>query len=99
MRHLFRLLKQEIGEKFDKFLLRLKNQAEKCNFSSIEENIIYQIVEKNCPSELRKKILAAGDKISLAEIIIEANALEVVCRQIGKFSSAGTNAEVNMLET
>lgn len=36
-RHLFRLIKQEPQEKFDKFILRLRNQAAKCGFTNVEE--------------------------------------------------------------
>lgn len=32
-RHIFRLLKQEPGEKFEKFLIRLRNQSSKCNYA------------------------------------------------------------------
>nr|CAI5867977.1 unnamed protein product [Callosobruchus analis] len=45
-RHIFRLLKQEPTEKFEKYLVRLRNQAEKCKYTNPEENIIDQIVEK-----------------------------------------------------
>lgn len=64
-RHIFRLLKQEEGEQFGKFLLRRRTQAEKCQFSSTEENLIDQIAEKGSSIELRKKILSAGDSITL----------------------------------
>lgn len=55
-RHLFRLLKQEPGEKFEKFLVRLRNQGSKCKFVNQEDNIIDQIVEKCSSKDLRKKI-------------------------------------------
>lgn len=45
-RHLFRLVKQEAGEKFEKFLVRLRHQCSKCKFISPEEHIIDQITEK-----------------------------------------------------
>lgn len=77
-RHVFRLLKQEPNEKFDKFLVRLRQQGSKCNFSSLEDTIIDQIVEKCNSDELRRKILQKGDEMTLDKIIIEANALEAV---------------------
>lgn len=42
-RHLFRLMKQEEEEKLEKFLLRLRNQANKCKFTNIDEHLIDQI--------------------------------------------------------
>lgn len=45
-RYLFRLTKQEEGEQFERFLLRLRNHADKCQFHSKEEHIIDQITEK-----------------------------------------------------
>lgn len=44
--HAFRLMKQEPYERFDKFLVRLRHQAEKCKFKKLDENLIDQIVEK-----------------------------------------------------
>nr|CAH7763371.1 unnamed protein product [Callosobruchus chinensis] len=85
-RHLFRLTKQEEGEKFEKFLVRLRNQASKCKFTNIEEHLVDQIVEKCTSVELRKKILSIGDSISLEGIINEANALEAVNKQLESFT-------------
>lgn len=83
-RHIFRLIKQEPQENFDKFILRLRNQAAKCDFKNSEENLIDQITEKCILAELRKKILTAGDSFSLEDIIKEANTLETVNRQLGE---------------
>ncbi|GBP21102.1 hypothetical protein EVAR_11133_1 [Eumeta japonica] len=44
-RHTFRLLKQEPEEKFEKFLVRLRKQADKCQFTDKDGNIIDQITE------------------------------------------------------
>lgn len=85
-RHIFRLLRQEPEEKFEKFLVRLRHQATKCQFTNPDEHIIDQITEKCRLEELRKKILKTGDKISLEDIVAEANALEVIDRQLGNFS-------------
>ncbi|KYB29405.1 hypothetical protein TcasGA2_TC031970 [Tribolium castaneum] len=84
-RHIFRLTKQEPGEEFEKFLVRLRNQAAKCKFTNVEEHLIDQIVEKSTSSELRKKILSAGDNTTLDIITAETNALEAVKRQLEDF--------------
>lgn len=39
-RHVFRLIKQEENEKFDKFLVRMRQQANKCYFHSIEVTLL-----------------------------------------------------------
>nr|CAI5843770.1 unnamed protein product [Callosobruchus analis] len=54
-RHLFRLIKQDVEEKFEKFLVELRHQSTKCNFSNEEEHLIDQITEKCISTELRKK--------------------------------------------
>ncbi|XP_063366280.1 uncharacterized protein K02A2.6-like [Cydia amplana] len=99
-RHLFRQLKQEINEKFEKFLVRLRQQAVKCQFHNEDENIIDQIIEKGSSSELRKKILRAGDDMTLEKIIMEANSLEAVNRQLEDFEDKAASKEgVNRIST
>lgn len=89
-RHIFRILKQEEGQKFDKFLVRLRHQAEKCKSANVEEHLINQITEKCFSIELKKRILAAGDNINLEKIIAKANSLEVVNRQLQQFDIKNT---------
>ncbi|XP_046964591.1 uncharacterized protein K02A2.6-like [Vanessa cardui] len=97
-RHLFRLLKQETDEKFEKFLVRLRHQASKCQFADQEDHIIDQIVEKGRSDDLRKKILKAGDKITLDEIVIEANVLEAIDRQLENFGQkVPDNSSINRI--
>lgn len=100
-RHLFRLIKQETGEKFDKFLVRLRHQSSKCKFTAPDENMIDQITEKCESAKLRKTILTLGDDVTLDKIISEANALETVNRQLNNFGLPGPSKEisVNRLET
>uniref|UniRef100_A0A2H1X000 RNA-directed DNA polymerase n=1 Tax=Spodoptera frugiperda TaxID=7108 RepID=A0A2H1X000_SPOFR len=99
-RHLFRLMRQEPQEKFDKFLIRLRHQASKCQFTNTDEHIIEQITEKCSSDDLRKKILKNGDKMTLDDIISEANVLEVVERQLGDFESKKIeNHSVNKITT
>ncbi|XP_053617728.1 uncharacterized protein K02A2.6-like [Plodia interpunctella] len=86
-RHMFRLLKQDDGEKFERFLVRLRKQADKCNFDKKDDHLIDQITEKCASSELRKKILTIGDSITLEKIIREANTLEIVNNQLENYGS------------
>lgn len=94
-RHLFRSIKQESDESFDKFLVRLRQQSAKCKFSSEEEQIIDQIIEKCLSSELRKKLLTLGDSVTLDRVISEANAFESIERQLSYFKS---NTNVNRID-
>nr|XP_026500171.1 uncharacterized protein LOC113403790 [Vanessa tameamea] len=96
-RHVFRLIKQEEGEKFDKFLIRLRNQAEKCKFDNPKDHLIDQIVEKCLSVDLRKKILTIGDSITLDKIITEANTLEVVNRQMEEYGKQDKQSDVNSI--
>lgn len=101
-RHTFRLLKQEPDEKFEKFVVRLRKQADKCQFADRDENIIDQITEKCFLPELRKKILRIGDEITLERVITEANTLEVVNKQLEEFKNplkSNENQEVNRMDS
>lgn len=101
-RHTFRLLKQEPDEKFEKFLVRLRKQADKCEFADRDENIIDQITEKCYLPELRKKILRIGDEITLDRVITEANTLEVVNKQLEEFKNptkSNSNEEINKVDS
>ncbi|CAH2105722.1 unnamed protein product [Euphydryas editha] len=96
-RHVFRLIRQEEGEKFEKFIIRLRNQAEKCQFDKPEEHLIDQVTEKCLSTDLRKKILTIGDSITLDKIITEANTLEVVNRQLEEYGQQNKNHDVNAI--
>lgn len=61
-RHLFRQMKQEENEKFEKYLVRLRQQALKCQFTDVDDSLIDQIIEKCSSEELRMKVLRAGEK-------------------------------------
>lgn len=97
-RHIFRLMKQETQEKFEKFLIRLRRQSARCNFSNENEHLIDQIVEKCNSTELRKKILILGDSVSIDKIISEANALETVERQLNEFHDKPSTS-INKINT
>lgn len=92
-------MKQDQDEKFDKFPVRLRIQDAKCKFANVDENLIDQITEKCSSKELRKKILLTRDKITPSNIIMEANSLEAVLRQLGEFRGKGNlMQEINWLE-
>lgn len=95
-RHLFRLIKQESGEKFEKYLVRLRHQCSKCKFTAPEEQLIDQVTEKCDSVDLRKKILTLGDDVTLDKIISEANALETVQRQLNNFDTLRPNRDLSV---
>lgn len=96
--HLFRLLKQESEEKFENFLVRLRNQSSKCNFARKEDDLVDQIVEKCSSPDLRKKILQLGVSVTIDKIIMDANLIETFERQLRVFQGRAT-LEVNKIGT
>lgn len=59
-RHIFRQISQQQGERFNDFVMKLRVQANRCDFdqegtSVLESMIIDQIAEKCTSSALRKK--------------------------------------------
>lgn len=97
-RHVFRLLKQEPDEKFEKFLVRLRNQCSKCDFALKDNALIDQIAEKCTSSDLRKKILQLGDSVTIEKVILEANSIETIERQLKEFQVIKTE-QVNRIGT
>lgn len=82
-RYIFRKIKQQDSEKFENFIIRLRNQAEKCKFTDAKEHIIDQITDKCCMNELRKRILLMkNEDVNLDKTISEGNTLEIVNKQL-----------------
>lgn len=89
-RHVFRQLKQKSNERIDMFLMRLREQAERCDFGDQADENIRDQITTGCASDLlRRKMLERGDK-PLAKLIQMAQTLEVVHQQqlsLGKQSA------------
>jgi transposase InsO family protein len=95
-RHLFRSLQQKENEKISDFVIRLRNQANKCNFGStqketIEINLKDKIIDSCTFVELKKKFLEK--EYSFKEI----TDMYMVHEQIQKQSKMmmGNGSEVN----
>ena len=57
-RHIFRPMKQEEHDTVDQFVVRLSNQAARCEFGATKnEQIRDQIIDKCKSTELRRKLL------------------------------------------
>lgn len=98
-RHLFRLIKQEDEEKFEAFLIKFREQAKKCQFTNTDEHIIDQIFDKCTMKELKRAILLMGnDELHLNKIIDEANALEMVSRQLQEYKEKKNKDDMNTME-
>lgn len=80
-RHVFRQQRQAKNERFDMFLMRLREQADRCNFGQqLDDNLRDQITSGCSSDVLRRKILERGDD-SLEKIVKVAQILETVAKQ------------------
>jgi len=67
-RHVFRQMKQGDQETVDQFVLRLSNQAVNCEFGTTKNGQVRDQLTDKCKStELRRKLLAKGQELTLAE--------------------------------
>lgn len=90
-RHMFRLLKQEKEEKIGMFAMRLRLQAEKCEFGdTIEDNIKDQIIEKCSSGKMRRDLLKLGDA-KLDKVLKAAKIFEATEEQSKTFDHTDTN--------
>lgn len=92
-RHVFRSLWQNEGEPINQFITRLRQQAKYCGFTSVEDEIRDQIIEKCRSEELKKRFLEKGD-ITLSEVIDIAQAHEVTGVQIKNMGTTETIAKI-----
>lgn len=80
-RYLFRELKQDPGEKISAFVIRLRQQAEKCGFENgADDHIIDQLTQRCSSSKLRRRILEKGE-MKLDVLLTMAKAMEIVDEQ------------------
>ncbi|XP_062714057.1 uncharacterized protein K02A2.6-like [Aedes albopictus] len=95
-RHIFRNLQQEPDEKISKFVLRLREQGNLCEYQDwLDENIKEQIFEKGSSDELRAKILTKPS-MTLAEIINEGRSLETIEKVRQQLKHSG---DINKIST
>ncbi|XP_062538170.1 uncharacterized protein LOC134206466 [Armigeres subalbatus] len=84
-RHLFRALKQEVGESFEDFVFKLKEQANRCKFSDVDDMIVDQIIEGCNSLELRKKLLT--EEKDFSEALMIGRTIENVQKQAKQYSN------------
>lgn len=92
-RHIFRKMKQEPQEKINIFEIRLRTQAERCDFGDqMEDNIKDQVTETCTSDLLRRKILERGSD-NLHEILKMAKVIESVSEQQVIFKNHDRHSE------
>lgn len=80
-RHMFRKIKQEKGEGMEMFVMRLREQAERCEFGDLTDSTIRDHLVENCTSrQLRQKILEHGEH-TLDQIMKKARSIEAAAMQ------------------
>ena len=98
-RHQFRQAKQEESQTGDQFVTRLFQLSENCDFgTSQEEQIRDQLIDKCRSHDLRKKLLAVSDKLTLQKAIDIARSLEAAESQARSIESDSCSGNVNSLE-
>lgn len=89
-RHVFRQLKQKPNERIDMFLMRLREQAERCEFGDQIDGNLRDQITSGCASDiLRRKILERGDE-PLGKLIQMAQTIELVHKQEQSFGKQST---------
>lgn len=97
-RHIFRSMNQEMKERIDAFIIRLRIQADRCDFGEqIDQNIKDQITS-GCQSEvLRRKILEKGER-KLENIVKMARIFETVSEQQKQLAKRSQSEEKSLNE-
>lgn len=80
-RYRFRPIRQDPGESVDQFVSRLRQQATKCEFADVDQNVIDQVIEKCEGSRVRSKLLEEGNKLTLEKALFLARTVESVSAQ------------------
>lgn len=97
-RHVFRQLKQNTNERIDMFLMRLREQADRCDFGDQIDGNIRDQITTGCASDiLRRKMLERGDE-PLAKLIQMAQTIELVHKQqqsLGKLATIPIESNKN----
>lgn len=79
--HVFRQLKQKKNERFDMFVMRLREQADRCDFKDqLGDNLRAQIAS-GCRSVVLQRKILEKPKADLSKIIQMGQIMEVVSKQ------------------
>lgn len=98
-RHVFRKLSQNKNERIDCFVMRLRNQADRCEFGSrVDENIKDQVTSSCYSDSLRRKLLERNHK-SLESVLKLCRIFESVANQEKTFTGGSKSEEFSMNNT
>lgn len=95
-RHNFRQAKQEVGESIAAFATRLRTLAKYCEFVSVEEEIIGQIIEGSNCTEVISKALRSDNTLKLDELLNWGRTREIAYQQV-KHIKEGVHGTVNFV--
>ena len=77
----FRQLHRQSTESIDRYLARLREQACKCQFADLDQNLLSQTIEKCNNVKVLTKLLEEGNELTLAKVISIARTVETVAIQ------------------
>lgn len=98
-RHMFRGLQQGPTEKVEQFVLRMRQQAQKCDIrDQLDDNLKDQLIEKCLSAELKAKILDKGDELSLKEAVRLAMTHESIQEQLAAMKTTGNSLSTGGME-
>ena len=104
-RHIYRKIKQSKEESFDKFVMRIKHQADKCGFGMRQSEFVRdQIVEGTCHDKVREEIFKIND-CSLDDALTVGRSYETLQQKMATFmkleqkSSLLDKNDLNMIKS
>ena len=96
-RHGFRQMEQLTGETIDQFVCRLRQKAVSCEFTSVEEAIRDQLIEKCKDLTLRRKFLEKSQGATLTILQNVARVHEAVNQQMQSMEHSSKTDQVNAM--
>ena len=96
-RHGFRQMEQLTGETIDQFVCRLRQKAVSCEFTSVEEAIRDQLIEKCKDLTLRRKFLEKFQGATLTILQNVARVHEAVNQQMQSMEHSSKTDQVNAM--
>ena len=83
---MFRNASQRDDETIEQFITRLRQKAQTCKFTKVEEHIRDQIIEKCNSNAFRQKFLEKGKELNLEMLRKIARSYETAAAQIENFA-------------
>ena len=80
-RYKFRQMKQLSTESVDQFLARLRQQASRCQFADMDQNLLDQVIANCHNPKVRTKLLEVGNGLTLPKALDFARTVETVAVQ------------------